>query len=69
MLGEDQLVFMCIHYTCLYIIGRVSKSKLDKDDCACNLQRSVPREKLVKVWEKLSKREEEAIVTQVSDFK
>jgi hypothetical protein len=26
-------------------------------------------EKLVKVWEKLSKREEEAIVTQVSDFK
>lgn len=31
MLGEDQLVFMCIHYTCLYIVGRVSKSKLDKE--------------------------------------
>ena len=31
MLGEDELVFMCIHYTCLYIIGRVSKSKLDKE--------------------------------------
>lgn len=31
MLGEDELAFKCIHYKCLYIIGRVSKSKLDKE--------------------------------------
>ena len=70
MLGEDELVLMYIHckYYLYHFQGLVKKTR-QRDDCACNLQRSVPREKLVKVWGKLGKREEEVIVTQVSDFK
>ena len=56
-------------YMFIYRLQGLKKQTRQRDDCACILQRSVPMEKLVKVWEKLSKREEEAIVTQGSDSK
>ena len=62
-------VYVYTLYMFIYHWQGLKKQTRQRDDCAGNLQRSVPREKLVKVWGKLSKREEEAIVTQVSDFK
>lgn len=45
-------------YMFIYHWQGVIKQTRQRDDCAWNLRKSVPREKLVKVWGKLGKREE-----------
>lgn len=62
-------MFKCIHYTCLYIIGRVSKSKLDKEMTVHVIYKRVFLGKTGKGVGKAGQERGKAIVTQVSDFK